>query len=1437
VSANVAIVGLAFRFPGASDAETFWKNLAGGVESIRTYTREELLAEGMAEGVADHPRLVTAHGAVDDIEGFDAEFFGYSPSEAALIDPQQRLFMECAHEALESGGFVPGDGAPATGVFAGCGVNFYLIRNVAPTLDVDDVAGVYQAILGGEKDFLTSRVSYKLGLIGPAITIQAACATSMVAVHVACQSLLAGECDLAVAGGVSLRIPHASGFIFNEGGIYSADGHCRAFDEQSSGTVSGSGGGAVVLKRLEDAERDGDVIRAVILGTAVSNDGALKQNFTAPGVRGQAAVLAEARAVAGIDPRTIGYSEMHGTGTTLGDPIEIAAVKESLGEAWTSDWRCYIGSLKTNVGHLDTAAGVGGLIKTVLALEHGVVPPSLHFRQPNPKIDFAGGPLRVCAAATPWPETGTPRRASVSSFGLGGSNSHAVLEQAPERPARARRESWRVFPMSARTPRALDAMRARLAQYLTDHPDARLDDVAWTLARGRQVFAHAGIAVARTWADLVRALGSNDWLTDVRPDVAPRVAFLYPGQGAQHVGAGSELYDSEPVFRTAMDDCADALLREGAGDVRALLFRPPTPEAELEIRRTVHAQAVLFALSCALTTWWRDRGIQPSGVAGHSSGEYAAAVCAGVMTMPDAARALMVRARQMDRLPPGAMAAVGLGEADLRRELPPGLEVAAVNADNLCTVAGPEDEVRALEARLSARGVFVHRLQTAHAFHSPAVDPVLPPFRSAMRGVALAMPEVPFYSAVTGRREAAGVTDVDLWVRQIREAVRFGPAVQAMLGDGLTVFLEIGPGSTLSGLVRRAAPQGPLVVPGIPKAREDRAIWQHLGQLWLTGCAIDWQRVAAGDEPRRIPLPTYPYDRKRHWINPPAHSRAGVAPSAAPRATAAERKDTAAPIGFLAPAWRRAPGRRTQDDRRLSGRWLVVAGHGAGDALTARLAAALRADDADVDVRMHVGAADDYSTVDRILVTSTLSAHGIDGFDTLIRLARGIAAQGGAVREIVALTSGAIDVTGAEHLSAWQATVLGPMLVMPEEFPGVACRTIDIDAVESAGTADAVLAELRREPSDRVIALRHGHRWQFHMAPIALPAGAGASGAIRSGGVYLITGGLGALGLTLGRAIAAQPDVALALVARGAVAPGSPSAEAIAALRAAGATVHIYQADCTDRPAMQAVVADLVARYGRIHGAIHAAGVAGGGSIARRSDRDISDVMRPKTIGADVLAEVLDGVPLDFLVFFSSLAAYLPTAGQADYAGANAFLDVRAATLRRQGRRVTAIDWDAWRDVGMAVAADLPEVLRAARERELETIGLDPALACEALWRVIHADLGQVIVTRRAELGQLQEPTEAAVAASGAPAPTDVVEGLKEIWKTLLGVSAISADDDFFQLGGHSLLATSATFQIRQRLGCAVSVDEVFTHSAFGALAALVDGRVGAARDREVLLL
>ena len=902
---GIAIIGMAGRFPGASDVEEFWRNVSQGRESITFFSEEELLAAGVAPALVRDSRYVKAQGLLEGPDLFDAGFFGYTPRDAEVMDPQHRVFLECAWSALENAGYRP-DAAPGpVGVFAGQAFPVYLLECLLRDPGLGEAVGGLGLLIGSDKDFLATRVSYKLNLTGPSLSVQTACSSSLVAVHLACRSLADGECQMALAGGVRVHGLAKEGYLHVEGGILSPDGHCRAFDAGAAGTVPGDGLGVVVLRPLKDALAAGDHVYAVIKGSAVNNDGSAKVGYTAPSLDAQAAVVAAALAAARVDPATIGYIEAHGTGTPLGDPIEVAALRRAFGGA--TPWRasggaaprapasCALGSVKTNIGHLDTAAGVAGLIKAALAIDRGLIPPSLHFENPNPEMNLSDGPFYVNTRPVEWVEENSPRRAGVSSFGIGGTNVHVVLEETPRPgpgrvgPAADGSGPGRLIVFSARSAPALEKATANLATALLGLPDGDLADVAYTLQVGRKPFAHRRAVVARGVRDAALALASLDPERVLTGRAGrPRLAFLFPGQGTQYVGMGRGLYETAPVFRTELKRCAELLEPHLGLDLIKLLY-PAVPGPDLTETRL--AQPVIFAVEWATAQLWLSWGVTPEAMLGHSVGEYVAACLAGVFSLEDALALVAARGRLIQDLPTGAMLAVDLGEEEITPLLGE-VDLAAVNVSSgpggqgLSTVSGPPEAVEALAERLTARGVRCRRLHTSHAFHSRMIEPALPAFASEIRRVRLSPPERPYLSNVTGAWiQDQEATDPDYWVRHMRETVRFAAGLRTLLASGASVLLEAGPGRTLATLAARQGASGgangaagPLVAVASlrhPQSAEPDEVFilGALGRLWLAGVSPDWSAYWRADEVRggagmrrRLPLPSYPFEGRRYWL-------------------------------------------------------------------------------------------------------------------------------------------------------------------------------------------------------------------------------------------------------------------------------------------------------------------------------------------------------------------------------------------------------------------------------------------------------------------------------------------------------------------------------------------------------------------------------------------
>lgn len=894
-SESIAIIGLAGRFPGAADVDEFWRNLIAGKESISTFSDEELAASGLDVAVLrKDPNYVATRGVLSGAELFDASFFGMNAKEAEITDPQQRLFLETSWHALENAGYDPERADGLIGVYAGVGINTYNF-NLRRQADLVELVGEDVIMLGNEKDFLATRVAYKLNLKGPALNISTACSTSLVAIGQACQGLLNYQCDLALAGGVSVAFPQKRGVHYQEDGIHSPDGHTRVFDAKAQGTIFSDALGIVVLKRLSDAVGDGDRIFAVIKGFGLNNDGAAKVGFTAPSVDGQAEAIALAQADAGFDPATISYVECHGTATPLGDPIEIAALTQAFRARTDGKNFCAIGSVKSNIGHSGSAAGVASLIKTALALKHKMLPASLHFTKPNPKIDFSDSPFFVNSKLTEWKAGSTPRRAGVSSFGFGGTNAHAVLEEAPApQPSGSSRE-WQLLLFSAKTASALDAATANFLAHLKANPGLNLADAAFTLQTGRRIFPHRRMLVCRDVDDAIEALGAGDSKRVITHHAETKegpVVFMFPGQGAQYVNMGADLYRTEPVFQAEVDQCAEILIAPLGLDLHQVLF-PAAEKAKSAEGLLVEAriaQPALFVVEYALAKLWMSWGIKPQAMIGHSVGEYAAGCLAGVFTLEEALGLVAGRARLVQAQPGGAMLAVRLGEKEVTPLLSESLSIAAINSPSLCVISGPEEAMAELESQLKGKGIAGRRLDSSHAFHSVMMDPVVEPLTKLLEKVNLKAPVIPYVSNVTAQWITPGeAMNPRYWAKHVRQTVRFAEGVGEMLKSPEAVLLEVGPGRTLSTFANqhpaKAAGQTVLLSFSSAKDQEISGMLTALGRLWLAGKPVDWSGFYAQERRQRVGLPGYPFERKRFWIKPAVNPQAGALPAVEPRLT------------------------------------------------------------------------------------------------------------------------------------------------------------------------------------------------------------------------------------------------------------------------------------------------------------------------------------------------------------------------------------------------------------------------------------------------------------------------------------------------------------------------------------------------------------------------
>ncbi len=1333
----VAVIGMACRFPGGRNVHEFWCNLRDGVESTKPLSEDVLRAAGVTPAQLADPAYVKSAAVLDGMEEFDAGFFGFSPKEASIMDPQHRHFLECGWEAFEDAGYDPLTYSGSIGAFAGCGMQAYFTQNLAPNRQLMDGTGLFLVRhTGNDKDFLTTRLSYQFNLRGPSISIQTACSTSLVAIHAAAQSILSGECDLAIAGGVTIELPHRQGYLYQEGEILSHDGHCRSFDAASTGTVFGSGVGAVILKRYDDAVADGDTIHALILGSAVNNDGAGKVSYLAPSVDGQAAAVSEALAVAGIDAGTVTYVETHGTGTQIGDPIEVTALTQAFRESSNGRGFCALGAVKTNIGHLDTAAGVAGFIKTVLALKHRLIPPTLHFQRPNPQIPFDRSPFFVNARLREWtlPPGVDVRRAGINALGVGGTNAHVILEEAPIVAPAPVAHPAHLLAWSGRNEQVLDKMIARFAAHLREHPQLDLAAAEFTLRAGRHAFKNRRVIAVRDVADALATLEARDakrLFTGRAADPAPTLVYMFPGGGVQYPNMGLQLHEDNPVYRRALDESLELLQRRWQIDLRSLLFPAAGKEAWAaeQLERPLYSILSIFVTERAMAELWISLGLKPAMMTGHSLGEYTAACIAGVISLADTLAIVVARGRIFERLPAGAMLSVRLDEPELAPHLSPGHSLAAVNAPSLCVVSGTVEDVEDLAARLDALDIENQRLRINVAAHSRMLDPFLDEFRAAFADIRFQPPKIPFISNLTGRvAEASEVGTAEYWVRHLRQTVRFSAGLRALQQahpNGLLV--EIGPGNALSSL---ASLHELTAIPSMRHPKEigpdHQFLLSALGRIWSFGYPIDWDKVQPAAPARRIPLPTYPFEHQRYWIE--AGRSTGTMVAAEP-----DRLERRPKIeGWLSrPAWLELPAGSARAGLSPD-RILLVGG---ADPLASELGASLQerlGGSGRIPTLIRVVPGARYERLDphtfhitagtegdfeRVLAESAGAAGGNplvvflgaagapvdpsgkpgtepagESFNQVISLARALGTIADAMPpRLVAVTTDSFSVAGECAVNPSPHLVIGALRVVPREYPSVRTQVIDVASSSLAGrqrpeTLAALAAEISAEPEHREIVLRAGRRWTPALAPVPLPDPATARSLLKRGGVYMITGGLGGLGLELAHHLASTQGAKLVLVSRSSANNGAVHAaqDKLRQFESLG-DVMVAQGEVTNFASLESVVQSAEARFGQIDGVFHCAGMVDDGLIAIKSREAMERVLRPKVAGTAAIIEVFRKRPLDFVVFYSSTSSWLGLPGQVDYAAGNAYLDAVAASADRAlPWPVRTIGWGAWRDVGIA---------------------------------------------------------------------------------------------------------------------------------------------------------
>jgi acyl transferase domain-containing protein/acyl carrier protein len=1507
----IAIIGMACRFPGqASTPDAFWQLLSQGQHATTDIPPQRWQSEAYYDPSPETPgKMYTRAGCfLDDVAGFDANFFGISPREATRMDPQQRLLIEVTWEAIENAGLAMSAlaGSP-TGVFIGM-----MNTHEYSQLQMQQQEAAYRddphAGTGSASSVASGRLAYLFDWQGPTLTVDTACSSSLVSLHLACQSLRKGECTVAVVGGVNTVLLPETMVNACKMGMLAPDGHCKTFDAGADGFGLGEGCAVVVLKPLAEALADKNPLLAIIRGSAVNQDGR-SNGMTAPNKLAQVAVIRQALARAGVNPWDIDYVEAHGSGTSLGDPIEIAALEAVFAEGRSAEQPLQVGAVKTNIGHLVGAAGIAGLIKTVLALQHKEIPPHLNLKQINPHIARLQHVTAIPTVCTPWLPGRPARLAGVSSFGWSGTNAHVILQEAPEPetlPAPAAPAPTHLLVLSAHTETALNQATDNLATYIQEHPDVPLAAIARTLQSARSPLQYRRMLVCRDRDDalaLLRTQSAQRVVTGLSPVERP-VAFLFPGVGEHYVDLALELYQVEATFRETVVTCC-ALLKEKAGldlhdaifsqgarnapssngkgtafprregvDLRRLMEpRTHTVLASLDhLKQTVMAQPAAFVIEYALARLLEKWGIRPGAMLGYSLGEYVAACLAGVFSLEDALLLVAGRAKMIQSMPAGAMVAVFLSEQAVQPYLTHTICLAAVNGPATCVLAGPLADIERLEARLTSREVAHRRLETTHAFHSRMLDPLRTRLTRLIEGIELHAPRIPYLSNVTGNWiTAEQATSPQYWAEHMCQTVRFASGISALLQASGTLLLEVGPGQALSSFARQHSlctrERTGLIFSTLPTVFErlsDYAcVLTAVGKMWVAGARVDWPALAAGTHLRPVPLPNYPFEHQRYWIEGQARAQPQTSREGQGKRPLAD--------WFSIPTWRQkelsgsqvharaavtcwlflldtcAPGQRLVEQLLACGQEVITVTRGTSFTNCGDGQYILRPGErADYEALLHeLQVAGKLPRQIVHLWTTTPEEVAGDGaatievgFESLIALTQALGNLDLPACQITLISTELHNVAGDEQVCPEKALLLGPCRVIPQEYPALHCRSIDIPRCAPASRQEEVLLrqlvrELSAGPADPVVALR---RWVQAMEPVALDEPTKACPPLREGGVYLITGGLGGIGLAIAGHLAQSVGARLVLVGRTALAardtweqvqseatdPARSQARAIRAIEdmeALGARVLVLQADVANEAQMRQVIAQTVATFGTLHGVFHAAGIPGMGLLQLKTRAQTASVLAPKVQGTQVLQRVLADRQIDFLVLCSSLTSLTGGGpGQSDYAAASAFLDAWAQRHAYEQGMTIAIDWGEWQwnawETGLAgYDAHTQAFLREHRQR----FGIAFAEGMEALMRMLVAGFPQVVVSPQdiqavielsaayttAGLPQQSSArpllhTRPELATSYIAARTETERRIAALWGEHLGIEHVGINDNFFELGGNSLIGMEMIRQTRR---------------------------------------
>lgn len=1483
VNNDIAIIGMAGRFPMAENVDQFWANLVSSRDCITRFSAEDLEKFGIAPEALENPNFIPAAGFIPDQDKFDAHFFEMNPRDAANLDPQHRFGLEVAWQTLEHAGYTAASVNGSVGVFAGVNMSTYLIFNLMQSEAIEESSDGLSTLIGVDKDMFATRISYKLNLNGPSVALGTACSTSLVCIHLACQSLLNGESKMALAGGAHIATPNTVGHFYQEGGYTSRDEMCRSFDAQGSGTVAGAGTCFVLLKRMEDALEDNDTIYAVIKGSAVNNDGSEKIGYTAPSIVGQTKIIAEAQAVAGVEPESIRFIEAHGTATPLGDPIEFAALTRAFRLQTDKKNFCGIGSVKSNVGHMGVAAGAASIVKAALSLKNKVIPESLHFESPNPKLDIENSPFYVVDKLERIAPGKYPARAGVSSLGIGGTNAHIILEEPPVVESSESR-AWQLVVLSAKTPSALDNMSKNLSDYMKNAADDVIGDVAFTLQVGRVPFAfrRSFVVPANNLVRIAESIAPGKGYSAKVPEKDKKVVFMFSGGGTQYVNMARDLYESEPAFAVTMDACAALFKRKMNMDIIDLIY-PEDDQVEanaVTLQRPKNFFAALFMVEYSLAKLWMSWGVKPEALIGHSMGEYVAACIAGVFTLEDAVNLICCRGALFEKLEKGAMLSVTAPAPQVQQLLIDGVSMATVNDPGRCSVAGRPEPIAAFEKILQAQGIEYRKLLIDAAGHSPMIDPILEEFGKFLATVKFSKPNLPIISNLSGTWvDANEICTPDYWKKHLRQTVRFSDGVATLLKDPNSIFLEIGPGNALCSFVRTQVTPGSesLLLNSVRHVNEEKDDMCHLlettGKLWAAGVTIDWKAFYAEEQRKRIALPSYPFDRKRYWVEPMKQGRdpggkLEVADWFWQPGWRLEERKAAAFAGHdvvlvFVDAQQAAAG--VMQQLREQGARVIAVSQGAGyveidaqhfqinaanDKEYLLLMAKLLQLNALPKTILHCWSLSDTSDQQQQLVNSQLS---------LVYLAKALSANN--VTEslsIVGVTNRREAVLSDDTINCMQALITGPEKVIPYEFPNIRFITLDV-STDGTGQVDLtpfLLNELEivaeQTSSHTAIALRNGLRFVKDFVPLATADNAGEKANIKEHGVYIVTGGLGGVGMVHAQALAAC-KTRLVLLQRSRFPEASdwdalladPTAGALVKeqikgvknLQSLGAEILIVQADVADSEQVAEAVAAIKAKFGVINGLVHCAGYGEFVEIKLTSKEIIEAVLSPKITGTNNLLAALTNENLELVILCSSMSAQTTGYGLVGYVSACAYLDTLAHAHRGDAKtRFLSINWDVWNTPQQTIR--LQGDAEPSHKQPGNPNAISPREGIDVIYRALAAGKPQAVIStldfqkllrKNQKMSDVllsggdDEEVQSEVKNTGlslydrpnlsteyvAPSTKDEIL-LASIWQETLGINTIGINDNFFELGGESLLGVRIAVKAK-KLGLFFGPKQMFS--------------------------